>query len=92
MRGLNERINRHLRRGKKLHWHIDYFREKADVVDVVRFISEKKMECGLSKKVLKRADNIPLKKFGSSDCTCESHFYYFTKNPREYLNSFYEGV
>ena len=33
-RGLKKRLERHLRKDKKLFWHIDYFLRKAEVMDV----------------------------------------------------------
>lgn len=33
-RGLKKRIERHLRKDKKLFWHIDYFLRKAEVMDI----------------------------------------------------------
>ena len=37
MNGLAARVARHLRRDKKRHWHIDYLRQYAEVIQVELF-------------------------------------------------------
>lgn len=92
MNGLEKRLCRHRSRhtpqhklagtGKKLHWHIDWFLEHAGIVDIKSIESKERIECGLSHDVAELADGIPMKGFGSSDCTsCEAHLYHFRKNP-----------
>ncbi|MFH8080314.1 MAG: GIY-YIG nuclease family protein [Candidatus Aenigmatarchaeota archaeon] len=72
---IENRISRHLRKNKKLKWHIDYFlnNKYAKIVDVLVF-ENRKIECFLAKILSKKFK--PIKKFGSSDCKCISHFYY----------------
>ncbi len=43
--GLFPRIERHIRGGKKLHWHIDYLRREARVVEVWYRVSGERLEC-----------------------------------------------
>ncbi|MFQ5446859.1 MAG: DUF123 domain-containing protein [Saprospiraceae bacterium] len=81
MNNLDARIARHLKKEKKLHWHIDYLRQVASVEQVLRFESGDKRECQLSRKVAALADATPVKKFGASDCGCFTHLYFFYKNP-----------
>ena len=76
--GLAGRLKHHLHPGKKLHWHIDYFLDKAEVKDVI-FIKGKK-ECKLSKNI-KKLSMKTIEGFGSSDCKCSSHLFKFTFNP-----------
>lgn len=80
MNSLNARIKRHLSDDKKLHWHIDYLLKdkNSEIVDVIFTISTNKLECKLSEFINKKSDN-KIDKFGSSDCNCESHLYYFKK-------------
>ncbi len=73
LNGLEQRINRHKRTDKKLHWHIDYLLNKTDIVDVFYKESEEKEECRIAKSFL-NLDSI--KGFGCSDCNCESHLFY----------------
>jgi len=74
-RNLEARIQRHLLKFKKLHWHIDYLLEdlNANIVQIKRSM---KSECELNKNVYGK---ILVPGFGSSDCVkkCESHLKYF---------------
>jgi len=76
--GLAARIERHARREKMLHWHIDYLRAETRLVAVWFARGTRHRECHWS-KILERAAGaqIPLDGFGSSDCRCRSHLQYF---------------
>ena len=74
MRGLKQRITRHLRKDKKLHWHIDYLLEKANVVKVIVCQSDNSIECDVAGEIGSMYNVI--NGFGSSDCTCSGHLYY----------------
>ncbi len=82
MRNLTKRVDRHLKKEKKLRWHIDYLTSHQDV-KIVRsytYPSENKMECQLNKNLLKHFVEIPVKRFGSSDCkVCPAHLIYVGK-------------
>ncbi|MBU2617055.1 MAG: GIY-YIG nuclease family protein [Euryarchaeota archaeon] len=69
--GLEPRIERHLRKEKKLYWHIDHLLAHGGIRKI--FYSEKK-ECDTARKLAARFASI--KGFGSSDCDCESHLFY----------------
>ena len=97
---LEDRIERHLRRDKKIHWHIDYLLYYGQVTCVHTYAAEKNAECILSQKIgnIKNAE-ILVSGFGSSDCSCTSHLYFFRDNPdsrisrlkiNETLPQFYE--
>ncbi len=78
MGGLDARIARHLRAEKKRHWHIDYLLERAAVAGVLEFESSDRIECELSDALAASgASTAPARGFGSSDCGCVSHLYYF---------------
>ena len=79
---LERRIERHLRKVKTFHWHIDYFLQHGQVICVHKYTGKKNMECILGHKIgnIKTAI-IPAKGFGSSDCSCVSHLYFFQNNP-----------
>ena len=82
--GLEKRINRHLSSEKKLHWHIDYLLCYAKVVKVIRYVGRKD-ECKLNSVTGKSAGAIQIvKKFGSSDCDCVTHLYYFENIPTHF--------
>jgi len=76
-RGLKKRIERHLRKNKKLFWHIDYFLRKAEVMDVWIKLNSFN-ECRIVRQIRKFIENsvVPQKKFGASDCRCPSHLLY----------------
>ncbi|MBW2988003.1 GIY-YIG nuclease family protein [Candidatus Woesearchaeota archaeon] len=79
MGGLEARVKRHLSSKKRKHWHIDYLLglgSKVRVEQVVIVTSTKKIECELSKLVAGLA-TFSVARFGSSDCKCGSHLYYF---------------
>ena len=79
---LRNRVQRHLTRGKRKHWHIDYLLE-ADVsrVKVVLFTeTSDTIECTVSTAVaMLEGTEIVVKGFGSSDCHggCQSHLCFF---------------
>jgi Uri superfamily endonuclease len=74
--GLEQRVNRHLRNDKKIHWHIDYLLRSAKVDSVYYKESNEKEECKFARPFskLKVVDN-----FGSSDCKCKSHLFFGSK-------------
>jgi len=76
------RIERHLQREKKAHWHIDYLLRHGRIIHVHKFPGKKDKECVLSRKIGDRIDAmIPVRGFGSSDCFCISHLYLFQHDP-----------
>lgn len=85
--GLSGRIARHLRKEKKIFWHIDYFLQKAEIKEI--WVKNDYFdECLTLDKAKKSVKNsrFPLKKFGSSDCRCPSHLIYLPGNETD-LNS-----
>lgn len=78
LNSLTKRIERHISKNKKKHWHIDYLllNKNAQLNEVIYTYSNEKIECDISNKINKKSDgNIEL--FGCSDCKCMSHLYYF---------------
>ena len=61
-----------------MHWHIDYLLHYGQVICVHTYAAEKNAECILSQKIgnIKNAV-ILVSGFGSSDCSCASHLYFF---------------
>ena len=86
MNNLEKRINRHMSKKKRFHWHIDWFLEYAEIVDVKRIESEKRLECFLSRDIASLSDRVIMKGLGSSDCSCETHLHFFAKNPSRELD------
>lgn len=77
MNSLTARIKRHLRKEKKLHWHIDYLLKNDNnyIKEVLFTISDKRVECELAQLISDKRKTID--NFGSSDCKCNSHLTYF---------------
>jgi sugar fermentation stimulation protein A len=74
MGGLGLRINRHLRRRKKMWWHIDYLLEKGRVKRVIYTSTRERLECQLAQRLENVFHSFP--GFGSSDCLCPSHLFF----------------
>jgi Uri superfamily endonuclease len=76
--GLDARIDRHLRDDKRLHWHIDYLLQHADVVDVARVESDERLECRIAARLAQRLKLV--ERFGCSDCDCAGHLFHATSS------------
>lgn len=72
---LELRVARHLRKHKRLFWHIDYLlnNEAAKVIAVYSREGTKAEECKIAR--LLRAKAQPIAGFGCSDCSCSSHLF-----------------
>ncbi len=72
---LEKRVNRHLRKNKKIHWHIDYLttNENVKIIKILYKQAEKEWECRIAKELIKTEKSI--NKFGSTDCNCKSHLF-----------------
>jgi len=78
---LLKRIKRHRNRKKKtFHWHIDYLTAAADEIKTFGIYTDNFSECDIAKGLLD-IGGIGIPNFGSSDCSCPSHLYYFKENP-----------
>ncbi len=80
--GLAQRVGRHLRRQKRLRWHIDYLLQRAEVVEVWYAPGDERRECAwaAAAREMPRA-RIIAPRFGSSDCRCPSHLLHFARRP-----------
>lgn len=71
-KNLHHRIVRHLKKKKKMHWHIDYLLRKARVTDV--------WTCNLPEEtvadILMRKMESPVPRFGASDKKSKSHLFF----------------
>jgi len=82
MRGLEQRIARHQRSDKRLHWHVDYLLQHGQIVDVITHVTNERQECLFNQRVTSLSGcRIPVKGFGSSDCNCISHLAFFEEKP-----------
>ncbi len=71
---LNARIKRHKSKIKKLHWHIDYFLQCSEIINVKKFETPDFSECDLAQKYEEKG-TIIMPGFGSSDCNCKTHLF-----------------
>lgn len=81
MNGLEKRIQRHLSPQKKMRWHIDFFLEKAVVKRIIPMPSAVREECLKASALRAMGGTAVARKFGSTDCGCETHLYLFSTNP-----------
>jgi Uri superfamily endonuclease len=72
---LEQRVTRHLRREKRLFWHIDYLlaNEAAKITQVLFKQADKTWECKTAKRIGEKCT--PIAGFGCSDCRCKSHLF-----------------
>ena len=81
--GLHARVSRHLRKSKRKHWHIDWFRASAQIIGVYYRVGSGNYECAWSKSLSGHANaKIIVPGFGSSDCKqgCKSHLIRFERD------------
>lgn len=78
---LEKRMNRHLRKDKKLFWHIDYILNQnvsSEIKEI--WTHDNSNECWLTHQLERFCWAHPVKKgFGSSDCHCWTHFFSIDK-------------
>lgn len=97
-KNMYSRIERHLRKEKKIHWHIDYLTSEKDFEIVEYYTLADKCrsyECEFSQDLFNSFGlKVIVLRFGSSDCTeCKSHLYYRKKRiPYSHLFSRYQSI
>lgn len=81
MAGLDARVKRHMRRSKKLKWHIDFLLRRSLVAGAALFPSKKRNECRIAKRVARHRGSLIVPGFGCSDCDCVGHLFFLGKKP-----------
>ena len=79
-KNLDARIERHKRKRKKFHWHIDYLAQIAEVEIAIPIRTSGDLECDLARHICGMAE-WTVEGFGSSDCNCTSHLFGMISNP-----------
>ena len=80
--GLRARVQRHLSSSPRRHWHIDYLKQHARVVEVWYSYGPDPREHEWANALADMRDaEIPMPRFGSSDCHCLTHLFYFQQWP-----------
>lgn len=72
--GVAARVRRHLsnKDGKRRHWHIDWFREFAQPIEVLWSYAYGSSECAWAEALDPQGIRLPAR-FGASDCGCAGH-------------------
>ncbi len=79
-RTLSARVRRHSAKRKTSRWHIDYLSAAADWVRAYPIHTDLDLECELAHSIAGAGgEGIP--RFGSSDCACASHLFWFAQDP-----------
>lgn len=78
---LEKRVERHIRKNKRIFWHIDYLLSNSRVKVKKVWIREgERWECQLARKIIDDARfRTIVPGFGSSDCRCETHLFLLSK-------------
>ncbi len=89
--GLMGRLKHHLKPVQKPHWHIDYFRQAAEVKEIwLSPDTEKREQAWVDLMLAIPGAIVPVDGFGASDSSRDSHLIYFDIKPS--LEDFAVGV
>ncbi len=81
-RGLRARVARHMRREKRLRWHIDYLTLVAQPAGAWCDENPADLECEWAARLIAASGApLPVAGFGASDCGCPGHLAYFRRRP-----------
>src|ERR1035441_8593615 len=80
--GVRARLAHHLKLSRRPHWHIDHLRAHTRVEEIWYRFDTRRLEHAWAERI-KRAEgvSVPLVGFGSTDCRCESHLFFFQQRP-----------
>lgn len=82
-RNLSARVARHKSEEKKLHWHIDYLLQFAEIIEVKTWQRDKEFECQIHQGLSQQPEIVePVLGFGASDCDCNTHLLYSSHLPK----------
>jgi Uri superfamily endonuclease len=76
--GLAARIAHHKRISQRPRWHIDYLRTAAEIIELWYTYDSRPMEHDWAETLAgAKGAWAPFPGFGSSDCNCKAHLYFF---------------
>jgi len=78
MGGLSRRINHYLKEIERPFWHIDAIIPRFKLTTLWLFPSNIRQECQIAHLFSQEPGATPIKGFGSSDCRCFTHLFYFS--------------
>jgi len=81
MNSLEKRVERHFKKEKRLHWHIDFLLQKAWLLSAYLIPSRERIEETLSRTIGDVFQGI--EGFGASDLSVKTNLYYSTHPPDE---------
>jgi Uri superfamily endonuclease len=80
--GLKARLAHHKRISNRPRWHIDYLRKVTQIEEFWYTYDSRHLEHQWAKIVAAaKGAEAPFAGFGSSDCNCRAHLYYFKSKP-----------
>jgi Uri superfamily endonuclease len=80
--GLKARIKHHLNPSSRPHWHIDYLRPTLNLREIWYTFDQTRREHQWAEiHAVTRNARMPLPGFGSSDCRCLSHLFFYKSKP-----------
>lgn len=80
--GLGARLAHHDRIAEAPHWHMDYLRPQAEIVEIWYTSDDKSREHQWAENLAAyKRSSLPLPGFGASDCACSTHLFYFKSKP-----------
>jgi len=84
--GLRARLAHHLKTSSKPHWHIDYLRQQAEMIEIWFSSAPVKQEHAWARLCQSMPGvSIAAPRFGASDCACASHLFLFSSRVRATL-------
>lgn len=90
MNSLEKRVERHFRKDKKLHWHIDFLLVEAKLLGAYLIPSEERLEERISLEVGRYGEPVP--GFGAGDVSINTNLYRFEEAPWEILEHMLDGL
>ena len=76
--GLRARIAHHRRIAARPRWHVDYLRRFVPIVEIWCARDQVRRECQWAAAMaMVPYVSIPMRGFGSSDCACFSHLFFY---------------
>ena len=76
--GVHARLAHHRKLSLRPHWHIDYLRLHTRVEGIWYRLDDRRLEHAWAEHIKSaKGAAVPLVGFGSTDCGCESHLFFF---------------
>lgn len=86
--GIRARLKHHLSPVRSPHWHIDYLRQSAQVIDIIYRCCPDRLEHLWAAELISDPKfSIPIPRFGASDCRCPTHLFFSMDYPTTFRDS-----